>query len=152
MRCSMLFFSFFAAAFLGQTIRRLAVRSAKKRPFHTLQKTIRDQIVQIFSFSQMISRIIYPLFHFYQNLLLHEFLSGFPQLNNHCERSNQLQPENGHGIRTKIMATAELLKMSDKKARQEHWYAYGMTWVWIILCVGYSATAIVLKLLGVWNW
>jgi hypothetical protein len=48
-----LFLSFFAATFVGQTIGWLVVRSAKKRSVHTLQKTVRNQIIQIFSFSQM---------------------------------------------------------------------------------------------------
>jgi hypothetical protein len=48
-----LFLSFFVAAFIGQTIGWLVVRSAKKRSVHTLQKTVRNQIIQIFSFSQM---------------------------------------------------------------------------------------------------
>jgi hypothetical protein len=45
----------------------------------TLQKTVRNQIIQIFSFSQMISRIIHTPLHFYQDLLLHGLLSGFPK-------------------------------------------------------------------------
>ena len=68
-----LFLLFFAAAFVGQTIGWLVVRPAKKRSVHTLQKTVRNQVIQIVSFSQMISRIIHTPLHFYQNLLLHEF-------------------------------------------------------------------------------
>ena len=65
-------FSLFTAAFICHTIGWLVIGSAEKRPFHTLQKTICNHVIQIFSFSQMISRIIHPPLHFYQNLLLHD--------------------------------------------------------------------------------
>ena len=75
------FLSFFTATLFGQTISGLIVRSAEKGSLHALNKTHCNQGLQIFSFSQMIPRVIHPLFHFDQNFVIHllplDFLDGY---------------------------------------------------------------------------